>query len=159
MYGQFHDQVNHERRSLGLRALTSTQTRTIYDQLYPGDAYGDTSTIRLLGWLGQRAIRSDAAQRVLFAAVDGTNPQPPFGAAPGLPIVNERPSSAIVNQEHGMSCAAACARQILQDVGHPVSEAIVRGLAGTTLSYGTRTAQGRLADALNQLDPRGTLVL
>jgi hypothetical protein len=60
----------------------------------------------------------------------------------------------MVNQEHEMSCSAACARQLLHDVGHSVAEATVRGLAGTTQSHGTQTAQGRLADALNQLDPR-----
>jgi hypothetical protein len=157
VYDEFHDQVNQERRAVGLSVLSRKQTRTMWNQAYPGDVVGDSSTATLLNLLDQRGVRGDAAERVIFAAVDGLPLQQASGSAAGLPIINERASLQMVNQELPMSCAAACGRQLLRDIGVDVAEAKVRTLARTS-TFGTETHLGHLADALNQLDSRGSQV-
>jgi hypothetical protein len=157
VYHEFHDQVNQERRIVGLSLFSQKQTKVMWNQAYPGDVVGDLSTSTLLNLLDQRRIQGDAAERVIFAAVDGLQVQWGAGAAPGLPIINEKASLRMVNQEQVMSCAAACGRQLLREIGVDVPEATVRGLARTS-AFGTETHLGHLADALNQLDSRGSQV-
>ncbi|PTT76441.1 cysteine peptidase family C39 domain-containing protein, partial [Chryseobacterium sp. HMWF001] len=46
-------------------------------------------------------------------------------------------SRNMVDQEHSMSCAAACIRQLAKDNGIEMTEASIRELAGTTKLFGT----------------------
>ena len=46
-------------------------------------------------------------------------------------------SRNMVAQEHSMSCAAACIRQLAKDQGIEITEEAVRKLAGTTKQFGT----------------------
>ncbi|MDR6921315.1 MULTISPECIES: cysteine peptidase family C39 domain-containing protein [Chryseobacterium] len=46
-------------------------------------------------------------------------------------------SRSMIAQEHSMSCAAACIRQLAKDHGIEMTEAAIRKLAGTTEEFGT----------------------
>ncbi len=55
----------------------------------------------------------------------------------------------MVAQEHNMSCAAACIRQLARDNGIEMTEEAVRKLAGTTEELGTY--EKGMSDAANKI--------
>lgn len=69
------------------------------------------------------------------------------GSGGGIPYVRSWPSRAMVNQERLDSCAAACGRQLLRELGHRVGESAIREVGGYVEGFGM-TAEN-LARTLN----------
>jgi hypothetical protein len=74
------------------------------------------------------------------------------GSGGGIPYVRSLPSSRMLNQEKRDSCAAACGRQLLLELGCTVDEASLREAGRYAEGYGM-TAEN-LASALNRFQGR-----
>ena len=86
-------------------------------------------------------------------------PKPPpdqAGMGGGLPYLDERSTSRMVNQENHYSCVAACARQLLRDAGADFTETALSLRIGLVSGIGIDITLA--AEVLSELHPTSVYI-